>query len=58
MAEGGTLAVVSHAIEPFADLATQALTVRQGLVEQHETLPRSLEERFRLLDSLARGGEV
>jgi ABC-type multidrug transport system ATPase subunit len=58
MTEGGTLAVVSHAIEPFAALATRALTVRRGLVEQHETLPRSLEERFRFLDSLARGVEV
>lgn len=55
IAGGAVLAVVSHAIEPFAELASCALTVRRGLVEQHVTLPRPSEERFRLLDSLARG---
>ncbi|HDT13977.1 MAG TPA: ABC transporter ATP-binding protein, partial [Candidatus Aminicenantes bacterium] len=55
LADGATLAVVSHAIEPFVDLATVALTVREGLVEKHETLPRSPRDRFRLLDALARG---
>jgi len=58
MSDGATLAVVSHAFEPFADLATGALTVREGFVEQHETLPPSPEDRFHLLDSLARGEEV
>ncbi|MBN2265808.1 MAG: ABC transporter ATP-binding protein [Candidatus Aminicenantes bacterium] len=57
LADGATLAVVSHAIEPFVDLATVALTVREGLVEKHETLPRSPRDRFRLLDALARGIE-
>jgi len=47
--------VVSHAIEPFMQLATRALTVRAGLVEAIETLPAPPQERFRLLDSLARG---
>ncbi|HSA97444.1 MAG TPA: ABC transporter ATP-binding protein [Acidobacteriota bacterium] len=55
IADGATLAVVSHAIEPFADLVTRALTVRDGLVVQCETLPRPPEDRFHLLDSLARG---
>ena len=54
MADGAALAIVCHAIEPFADLATRALTVREGLVEQHETMPRSPQDRFHLLDSLAR----
>jgi ABC-type multidrug transport system ATPase subunit len=54
-AAGATVAVVSHAIEPFADLATRALTVRDGLVEAHENLPAPPGERFHLLDSLARG---
>jgi len=58
MADGAALAVVSHAIEPFMNFATRALTVREGLVEQHETLLRSPEDRFHLLDSLARGVEV
>jgi ABC-type multidrug transport system ATPase subunit len=57
LADGATLAVVSHAIEPFADLATGALTLREGHVNQRETLPRPPRERFRLLDSLARGIE-
>jgi ABC-type multidrug transport system ATPase subunit len=55
LADGAALAVVSHAIEPFADLATRAVTVSEGLVEQRDTLPGPPEERFRLLDSLARG---
>ena len=58
IADGAALAIVSHAIEPFTDLATRAITVREGLVEKHETLPRSPEDRFRLLDALARGVEA
>lgn len=58
MAGGATLAVVSHAIEPFTELATRALTVRDGLVEMRDTLPPSPAARFRLLDALARGVEV
>jgi len=54
-AAGATVAVVSHAIEPFMQLATRALTVREGLVEAIETLPAPPGERFRFLDSLARG---
>ena len=54
-AAGATVAVVSHSIEPFAALATRALTVRDGLVEACEELPLPPEERFRLLDQLARG---
>jgi len=54
-AAGATVAVVSHAIEPFAALATRALTVRDGLAEAREDLPAPPEERFRLLDLLARG---
>ncbi len=56
-AAGATVAVVSHAIEPFLALATRALTVRDGLVETHEALPDNNEERARFLDSLARGAE-
>jgi ABC-type multidrug transport system ATPase subunit len=55
IADGATLAVVSHAIEPFAELVTRALTVRDGLVEQHEGLPGWSEGRLQLLDRLARG---
>jgi len=58
IADGATVAVVSHAIEPFADLAARALTVRDGLVEQHEALPRSPGDRLQLLDRLARGAGV
>jgi ABC-type multidrug transport system ATPase subunit len=54
-AAGATVAVVSHSIEPFPGLATMALTVRDGLVEAYENLPAPPGERFRLLDSLARG---
>ena len=58
MAGGATLAVVSHAIEPFAELATRALTVRDGLVGMREPLPPSPADRLRLLDALARGVEA
>jgi ABC-type multidrug transport system ATPase subunit len=58
IADGATVAVVSHAIEPFADLAARALTVRDGLVEQHEALPRSPGDRLQLLDRLARGADA
>lgn len=54
-AAGATVAVVSHSIEPFAALAARALTVGDGLVEVREELPYPPEERFHLLDSLARG---
>lgn len=54
-AAGATVAVVSHAIEPFTAGATRALTVRDGLVEAHDTLPADAGERARLLDALARG---
>ena len=54
-AAGATVAVVSHAIEPFMAFATRALTVRDGLVETHETLPAETGERALLLESLARG---
>jgi ABC-type multidrug transport system ATPase subunit len=54
-AAGATVAVVSHSIEPFAALAARALTVGDGLVEAREELPSPPEERFHLLDSLARG---
>jgi energy-coupling factor transporter ATP-binding protein EcfA2 len=54
-AAGATVAVVSHAIEPFTALAMRALTVRDGLVEVHETLPAETGERALLLESLARG---
>jgi ABC-type multidrug transport system ATPase subunit len=54
-AAGATIAVVTHAIEPFAALTTRALTVRDGRGEANDTLPSAPEKRFRLLDSLARG---
>jgi ABC-type multidrug transport system ATPase subunit len=55
LTEGAALAVVSHTIEPFAELAARALTVVDGSVLLHETLPSSLQERFLFLDRLARG---
>jgi ABC-type multidrug transport system ATPase subunit len=54
-AAGATVAVVSHAIEPFTALATRALTVRDGRVECHDDLPRLPAERFQFFDGLARG---
>lgn len=58
IADGATVAVVSHGIEPFADQAARALTVRDGRIELHEALPRSPEDRLQFLDRLARGVET
>lgn len=58
VAEGAAIAVVSHAIEPFAELAARAFTVRDGSVGQHDALPGWPEARLQLLDRLARGAGV
>jgi ABC-type multidrug transport system ATPase subunit len=51
---GTTVVVVSHELEPFAELATTVLTVRGGRAELH-ALPDDPARRLALLERLARG---
>jgi ABC-type sulfate/molybdate transport systems ATPase subunit len=55
--EAGALAlVVSHDLEPFAELADRAVTVRQGRCQLVDPLPPVGPERLEVLEGLARGG--
>ena len=47
--------VVSHAIEPFLQTVSKAVTVRDGSVVLLEELPANSEDRLVLLDNLAKG---
>lgn len=51
---GATVVVVSHEIQPFAELATRAATVRDGRAVLSE-LPRDKARRLSRLEDLARG---
>ena len=54
-AQGATLVVVSHQLEPFVPLATAAVTVRNGRVVGPIDLPVSDADRLVILERLARG---
>jgi ABC-type multidrug transport system ATPase subunit len=54
LAAGATVVVVSHDIEPFAQKADRAFTVRDGRCLAGE-LPLNPEERMAALERLARG---
>jgi ABC-type multidrug transport system ATPase subunit len=58
LAGGATLVIVTHEIEPFATVATRALTLRDGRPFAHEPLPDDPGQRMGLLDFLARGGQT
>ena len=53
--EGASVAVVSHFIEPFADLARQAIGLKDGRPKIVVSLPGDRAERTALLERLARG---
>lgn len=53
---GATVVVVSHAIEPFARLASQAVTVQSGRAFRFKDLPDMYEKRLAFLEQLAEGG--
>ena len=55
VAEEATVVVVSHQIEPFAAMATSAVTVWQGKAKGPFALPPDAGERTALLEGLARG---
>lgn len=52
---GATIALVSHAIEQFFDLATQAVGLKDGKAAVFSALPENREEKMNLLERLARG---
>jgi ABC-type multidrug transport system ATPase subunit len=54
-AQGATLVVVSHQLEPFVPLATVAVTVRDGRAVGPIDLPVSGADRLAILERLARG---
>ena len=55
VASRATVVVVSHQLEPFASMATAAVTVRNGRAVGPIDLPRAAAERLAILERLARG---
>lgn len=53
---GATVIVVSHAIEPFAQLASEAVTVQSGKAIRFKNLPDLYEKKLAFLEQLAEGG--
>jgi len=57
--EAGTaMIVVSHAIEPFLQSVSKAITVKDGSVLMLDELPANREDRLELLDKLAKGASL
>ncbi len=52
---GACVVVVSHALEPFAEMACRAVTIDKGAVQVIEGLPSSPADREAFLGELAKG---
>jgi ABC-2 type transport system ATP-binding protein len=52
---GATVVIVSHTIEPFVDLTSQAITIKDGSAIHYSEIPRDAGQRLSLLDHLAKG---
>jgi ABC-type multidrug transport system ATPase subunit len=52
---GTSMVVVSHSLEPFLDLASRAVTVKQGRVLTSDSLSESPDEKLVTLDRMAKG---
>jgi ABC-type multidrug transport system ATPase subunit len=52
---GATVVVVSHALEPFAERASRAVTIVQGRIRLIDDLPAAIPARLELLRNLAKG---
>ena len=52
---GATVVVVSHTIEPFIQMATEAVTLQSGWAFRFKELPASYDEKRSLLEQLAEG---
>jgi ABC-type multidrug transport system ATPase subunit len=53
---GSTVVVVSHAIEPFIQLASEAVTIQSGRAFQFKKLPVALDKKRLFLEQLAEAG--
>lgn len=53
---GAVVVVVSHAIEPFARIASQAVTVQGGKAFRFQDLPDRVEKKLAFLEQMAEGG--
>jgi ABC-type multidrug transport system ATPase subunit len=52
---GTSAVVVSHSLEPFLDLASQAVTVKRGRALIFDALPASPGDKLATLDNIAKG---
>jgi ABC-type multidrug transport system ATPase subunit len=52
---GAVVVVVSHTIEPFVDLTSQAVTIKDRSAILYSKIPGDSEQRFGLMDNLAKG---
>jgi ABC-2 type transport system ATP-binding protein len=55
LAEGATVVVASHQIEPFAETASRLVTVSNGQVAVVDALPRNPAKRLTLIEQMACG---
>jgi ABC-2 type transport system ATP-binding protein len=53
---GATVVVISHAIEPFIQLASEAVTIQSGRSFRFKELPRALDKKRSFLERLAEAG--
>jgi ABC-type multidrug transport system ATPase subunit len=53
---GATVVVVSHMIEPFIELASEAVTVQNGKAFRFKDLPDPMDKKLAFLEQLAEGG--
>ena len=52
---GAIVVVVSHTIEPFVDLTSQAITIKDGSAIHYPKIPTDSNQKLSLLDNLAKG---
>lgn len=52
---GALVVVVSHRIEPFIELAAEAVTIDKGKIVHFKTLPKSPDEKLNFLDGISKG---
>jgi ABC-2 type transport system ATP-binding protein len=52
---GAVVVVVSHTIEPFVDMTSQAITIKDGSAILYPKIPGDSDQSLALLDNLAKG---
>jgi ABC-type Mn2+/Zn2+ transport system ATPase subunit len=52
---GAVVIVVSHTIEPFVDMTSQAITIKDGSAILYPEIPGDSDQKLALLDNLAKG---